>query len=68
LSGDKASTDEIVAQIETDKVTIDVQYMHSTPGKITEILVAEQDTVKVDQPLFKVALCGLISLSILVAG
>ena len=39
----------MVAQIETDKVTIDVRYTESVPGKIKEILVKPDDTVTVGQ-------------------
>lgn len=31
--------DDIVAQIETDKVTIDVKYQESTPGVIKELFI-----------------------------
>ena len=33
--------DDIIAQIETDKVTIDVKYSAKEPAKLTELLVAE---------------------------
>ena len=36
-------------QIETDKVTIDVRYTESSPGKIKEFLVKPEDTVTVGQ-------------------
>mmetsp|Transcript_26737 Transcript_26737/g.32456 ORF Transcript_26737/g.32456 Transcript_26737/m.32456 type:complete len:443 (+) Transcript_26737:74-1402(+) len=51
--GDSVDMDECVAQIETDKVTIDVRA--PTSGTITEILVAENDTVVVGTPVFKMA-------------
>ena len=39
----------MVVQIETDKVTIDVRYTESAPGKIKEFLVKPEDTVTVGQ-------------------
>eukprot|EP00803_Ostreobium_quekettii_P005435 evm.model.scf_1750.2 EVM.evm.TU.scf_1750.2 scf_1750:16057-20981(+) len=51
--GDTVLEDEVVAQIETDKVTIDVRHTGKA-GKILEIMVKEDDTVVVDQPVFKV--------------
>ena len=47
--GDSVGEDDVVAQIETDKVTIDVKYTSPTPGSITSILVKEGDTVVVGQ-------------------
>ena len=41
--------DDILLQIETDKVTIDVRYTETKPGKIKEFLVSEDDTVTVGQ-------------------
>eukprot|EP00210_Caulerpa_lentillifera_P000443 g429.t1 len=52
--GDTLIEDDVVAQIETDKVTIDVRYTGSVPAKITELLVKEQDTVTVGQAVVKV--------------
>mmetsp|Transcript_3632 Transcript_3632/g.13040 ORF Transcript_3632/g.13040 Transcript_3632/m.13040 type:complete len:444 (+) Transcript_3632:85-1416(+) len=43
--GDTVGADEVVAQIETDKVTIDVRAPQS--GTISEVLVGEGDTVTV---------------------
>jgi 2-oxoglutarate dehydrogenase E2 component (dihydrolipoamide succinyltransferase) len=43
--GQKVAMDEVIAQIETDKVTIDVRA--STSGTVTEVLVAEGETVAV---------------------
>lgn len=40
--------DDVVAQIETDKVTIDVKFSGKS-GKITSLAVAEGDTVVVGQ-------------------
>ena len=40
---------DIIAQIETDKVTIDVRYTEAKPGKIKEILINKDDTVAVGQ-------------------
>ena len=45
--GDAVAADEVIAQIETDKVTIDVRA--PSAGVIGEILVAEGDTVNVGQ-------------------
>lgn len=39
----------MLLQIETDKVTIDVRYTETSPGKIKEYLVSEDDTVTVGQ-------------------
>lgn len=41
--------DDIVLQIETDKVTVDVRYTTGKPGKMKEMLVKEEDTVSVGQ-------------------
>lgn len=41
--------DDVLLQIETDKVTIDVRYTETKPGKIKEYLVGEEDTVTVGQ-------------------
>ena len=41
--------DEVLAQIETDKVTIDVRYTTGKPGKLTKMLIKEEDTVSVGQ-------------------
>lgn len=41
--------DDIVLQIETDKVTVDVRYTTGKPGKMKEMLVKEEDTVAVGQ-------------------
>ena len=45
--GDSVEVDEIICQIETDKVTIDVKAPVS--GVLKEILVKEEDTVVVGQ-------------------
>merc|ERR1719197_1706980 len=45
--GSTVQADDIIAQIETDKVTIDVRAPES--GTVTEVLVAEGDTVTVGQ-------------------
>ena len=49
MAGDSVGTDDIVLQIETDKVTVDVRYTTGKPGKLKEILVKEEDTVSVGQ-------------------
>ena len=48
-AGDVVNEDDILLQIETDKVTIDVRYTEAKPGKIKEFLVSEDDTVSVGQ-------------------
>lgn len=48
-AGDLINTDEVIALIETDKVTIDVRYTASEPGVIKSISMAEGDTVTVGQ-------------------
>lgn len=47
--GDSVDVDEVLAQIETDKVTIDVRYTTGKPGKLTKMLIKEEDTVSVGQ-------------------
>lgn len=47
-TGDVVQEDDIIAQIETDKVTIDVKFTGKS-GKITSLSVAEGDTVVVGQ-------------------
>jgi len=46
-AGQKVAADEIIAQIETDKVTIDVRA--STSGTVTEVLAKAGETVSVGQ-------------------
>ncbi len=41
--------DDVIAQLETDKVTLDIKYQSKVPGVIKEIAVAEGDTVTVGQ-------------------
>ena len=48
-AGDVVNEDDVLLQIETDKVTIDVRYTETKPGKIKEFLVSEDDTVTVGQ-------------------
>lgn len=48
-AGDVVKEDDILLQIETDKVTIDVRYTGSEAGTVKEILVKEDDTVSVGQ-------------------
>eukprot|EP00873_Tetraselmis_striata_P016448 jgi/Tetstr1/436712/TSEL_025495.t1 len=47
--GDIVREDDVIAQIETDKVTIDVRYTDSVAGTITEIPVSVDDTVVLEQ-------------------
>ena len=52
--GDAVGEDEVVIQVETDKVTIDI---HSPgAGVVQEVLVSESDVVTVGQPVAKVEL------------
>ena len=53
-SGDAVAIDDIVLQIETDKVTVDVRYTTGKPGKLNEMLVKEEDTVAVGQAVASV--------------
>ena len=50
-AGDIVKTDEVIAQIETDKVTIDVQHTGSKTGILTALNVAADDTVTVGQAI-----------------
>ena len=42
--------DDLLVQIETDKVTIDVRYQEREPGVVREFLVKMDDTVQVRLP------------------
>lgn len=53
-AGDLVKEDDVLLQIETDKVTIDVRYTESEPGTLTEYLCKEDDTVAVGQEVVKV--------------
>jgi pyruvate/2-oxoglutarate dehydrogenase complex dihydrolipoamide acyltransferase (E2) component len=44
----------VIAQIETDKVTMDVKYTDKLPGTVSALFVKEQDEVKVGQIVAKV--------------
>jgi 2-oxoglutarate dehydrogenase E2 component (dihydrolipoamide succinyltransferase) len=48
-AGDVVNTDDVIAQIETDKITIDVQHTSSKPGVLTSLGVSADDTVTVGQ-------------------
>lgn len=50
-AGDIVKEDDVIAQIETDKVTIDVKYTLTKPGKVERLLVDEAETVIVGQPV-----------------
>eukprot|EP00879_Flechtneria_rotunda_P007677 GHRR01008050.1.p1 GENE.GHRR01008050.1~~GHRR01008050.1.p1 ORF type:complete len:443 (+),score=198.63 GHRR01008050.1:503-1831(+) len=52
-AGDVVQEDDVIAQIETDKVTIDVKFSGKS-GKISEVTVKEGDTVVVGQQVAKV--------------
>lgn len=45
---------DVLAQIETDKVTIDVKYTDAQPGVVSKVLIKEEDTVEVGQECFVV--------------
>jgi 2-oxoglutarate dehydrogenase E2 component (dihydrolipoamide succinyltransferase) len=51
-SGDYVGADEVVASIETDKVTVEVRSPHG--GFIAETFAGEGDEVEVDAPLFSI--------------
>ena len=53
-AGDIVNEDDVLLQIETDKVTIDVRYTESESGTLTEYLCKEDDTVAVGQEVVKV--------------
>ncbi|GFR44163.1 hypothetical protein Agub_g5333 [Astrephomene gubernaculifera] len=48
-AGDAVKEDDVIAQIETDKVTIDVKYTGKGSGVISQILINTSDLVKVGQ-------------------
>lgn len=52
--GDVVVEDDVIAQLETDKVTIDVKYQKSVPGTVKAIHFAEGDTVEVGQAFAEV--------------
>lgn len=56
--GDAVSDGDVLAQIETDKVTIDVKYTEAQGGVVKKVLVGEEDTVSVDQEVFVVDVGG----------
>lgn len=49
LAGTIVQTDDIVAQIETDKVTIDMRYTGSKPGALKSLQISEGQEVEVNQ-------------------
>ena len=49
VTGDMVKDGDVIAQIETDKVTIDVRYTEAKPGKLKEVLISADDTVNVGQ-------------------
>ncbi|KAK9805320.1 hypothetical protein WJX73_001680 [Symbiochloris irregularis] len=53
--GDAVNEDDVLVQIETDKVTIDVRYTESQAGTLKEFLVKPDDTVTVGQEVAIVA-------------
>lgn len=46
-AGDSVKEDDIIAQLETDKVTIDIKYSGKQAGALTQLLIREQDVVQV---------------------
>jgi len=50
--GDAVKDGDVLAQIETDKVTIDVKYTEAVGGVLKKVMVAEEDTVSVGQEVF----------------
>ena len=50
--GDTVAADEPVAEVETDKVTNEI--VSQVAGTITQLLVAEGDSVEIGQPIAKV--------------
>ena len=52
--GDVVVEDEIIAQLETDKVTIDIKYTEKIPGIVKAVNVSEGDTVTVGQAFAEV--------------
>ncbi|GAX81203.1 hypothetical protein CEUSTIGMA_g8635.t1 [Chlamydomonas eustigma] len=53
-AGDPVKEDDIIAQIETDKVTIDVRFTSKGTGTLTAMLVSPGDVVQVGQMVAKV--------------
>lgn len=47
--GEVVREDDVIAQIETDKVTFDIKYPHKTPGVVKAINFGEGDSVEVGQ-------------------
>eukprot|EP00955_Chlamydomonas_euryale_P040811 351815-Chlamydomonas_euryale.AAC.1 len=48
-AGDPVAEDDVLAQIETDKVTIDIKYTAKEAGVLTHMLIATGDVVTVGQ-------------------
>ena len=55
FAGDPVKEDDVLLQIETDKVTIEVRYTESGEGTLKDMLVKEDDTVSVGQEVAVVA-------------
>lgn len=47
--GDVVEEDDVIAQIDTDKVTIDIKYLNKVPGIIKSVNAEEGETVTVGQ-------------------
>jgi len=50
--GEGVHVDDVVCEVATDKVSVEIKSPHA--GVITELLAAEEDTIEVGAPLFKV--------------
>lgn len=52
--GDAVVEDDVIAQLDTDKVTMDIKYQEKAPGVVKAILVEEGATVQVGQAFAEV--------------
>jgi 2-oxoglutarate dehydrogenase E2 component (dihydrolipoamide succinyltransferase) len=50
--GDFVENDEIIAYVETDKITVDIRSPES--GKLTQLFAKEGDNVEVGKPFFEI--------------
>ena len=50
--GDFVENDEIIAYVETDKITVDIRSPES--GTLTQLFAKEGDTVDVGKPFFEI--------------
>ena len=49
FAGDLVNTDDVIAVIETDKVSIDLRYTGSKPGILKSLQISSDQEVEVDQ-------------------